>query len=219
MENSGYLTSLGKVNHFFELLYHEFILSLDQLQGEISYYYKLFLHVLYEIETFVHFIKDTLFLERNKINEALKKESNKEKRRFDKIFLDFDMTSYFEKLLAWLEERSQLIQNSTESLKLIYFVRRSLFKLFDRENEYAFYLMKLARLYRKSSNDVLEVNRLFKECEQYAHKIIDYELEYAKYTLKTKNAHEAYQYLMLKHDAIKEKCEHMFKANRIGWMP
>ena len=79
--------------------------------------------------------------------------------------------------------------------------------------------MKLARLYRKSSNDVLEVNRLFKECEQFAHKIIDYELEYAKYTLKTKNAHEAYQYLMLKHDAIKEKCEHMFKANRIGWMP
>ncbi len=55
------------MNHFFELLYHEFILSLDQLQGEISYYYKLFLHVLYEIETFVHFIKDTLFLERLRI--------------------------------------------------------------------------------------------------------------------------------------------------------
>ncbi len=31
MDNQGYLSSLTKVNHFFELLYHEFILSLDQL--------------------------------------------------------------------------------------------------------------------------------------------------------------------------------------------
>lgn len=182
-------------------------MSLDQLQGEISYYYKLFLHVLYEIETFVHYIKDTIFAEKDRIGEALRKEVHKDKRRFDKVYLEFDMTPYFEKLLSWLEERSQLIQNSTESLKLIYFVRRSLFKMFDRENEYAFYLMKLARLYRKSSNDVLEVNRLFKECEVFAHKIIDFELEYAKYTLKTKNAHEAYQYLMLKQEVIKEKCD------------
>lgn len=112
-----------------------------------------------------------------------------------------------------------MISSSTESLKLIYFVRRALFKLFDRENEYSFYLMKLARIYRKTSHDVLEVNRLYKECEQYAHRIIDYELEYAKYTLKTKNAHEAYQYLMLKNDLIKEKCDSMYKATRISWMP
>lgn len=58
-----------------------------------------------------------------------------------------------------------MISSSTESLKLIYFVRRALFKLFDRENEYSFYLMKLARIYRKTSHDVLEVNRLYKECE------------------------------------------------------
>jgi hypothetical protein len=192
LDNQGYSESLTKINHFFELLYHEFILSLDQLQGEISYYYKLFLHVIYEIESFVHFMKDTLFYERDRIAETLKKEVNREKRRFEKIYLDFDMNSYFERLLQWLEERSQLISSSTESLKLIYFVRRALFRLFDRENEYAFYLMKLAKIYRKTSNDVLEVNRLFKECEQYAHKIIDFELEYGKYTLKTKNAHEAY---------------------------
>ena len=156
---------MTKVNHFFELLYHEFILSLDQLQGEISYYYKLFLHVIYEIESFVHFMKDTLFLERERVSETLKKEVNRDKRRFEKIYLEFDMNTYFERLLQWLEERSQLISNSTESLKLIYFVRRALFRLFDRENEYAFYLMKLAKIYRKTSNDVLEVNRLFKECE------------------------------------------------------
>lgn len=108
-----------------------------------------------------------------------------------------------------------MISSSTESLKLIYFVRRTLFKLFDRESEYAFYLMKVASIYRKTSNDVLEVNRLFKECEQFSHKIINFELENAKYTLKAKNAHEAYQYLMLKHDIIKEKCDNMYKSSRI----
>jgi len=110
-------------------------------------------------------MKDTFFQERERITETLKKEVNREKRRFEKIYLDFDMSGYFERLLQWQEERSQLISNSTESLKLIYFVRRALFRLFDRENEYAFYLMKLAKIYRKTSNDVLEVNRLFKECE------------------------------------------------------
>jgi hypothetical protein len=57
------------------------------------------LHVLYEIETFVHFLKDALFHERERISETLKKEVNKDKRRFEKIYLDFDMNSYFERLL------------------------------------------------------------------------------------------------------------------------
>jgi hypothetical protein len=79
--------------------------------------------------------------------------------------------------------------------------------------------MKLARIFRKTSNDVLEVNRLYKECEAFAHKIVDYEFEYAKYTLITRNAHEGYQYLMLKNDIIKEKCDQMYKATRIHYMP
>jgi hypothetical protein len=58
------------------------------------------------METFVHFIKDTIFAEKDRIGEALKKEVNKEKRRFDKVYLEFDMTPYFEKLLSWLEDRS-----------------------------------------------------------------------------------------------------------------
>ena len=37
--------------------------------------------------------------------------------------------------------------------------------------------------------------------------------------MKTKNAHEAYQYLMIKQDGIKEKCDNMYKATRINWMP
>ena len=70
-----------------------------------------------------------------------------------------------------------------------------IFALFDRENEYAYYLMRLARLFRKTSNEILIVSKLFKECEDLHHKIIDYELENAKYKLKTTNAHDAYRYL------------------------
>jgi len=59
--------------------------------------------------------------------------------------------------------------------------------------------MKLARLHRqmhaKTKQGVLLVNSLFKQCTKYQHKIIDFELEYTKYTLLIKNAHEAYQYL------------------------
>ena len=79
--------------------------------------------------------------------------------------------------------------------------------------------MKLARIYRKTSSDVLTINRLFKECEKSSHYIVDFELEYAKYTLKTKNAHEAYQYLLTKMDVIKEKCDTMYKNSRFSWMP
>jgi hypothetical protein len=171
------------------------------------------------VETFVHFMKDLLYHEKDAIGPLLRKEANKEKRKYERLYLEHDMHAHFERLLSWLEERSQTISSSTESLRLIYFVRRALFRLWERENEYAFYLIKLARIYRKTSSDVLEVNRLYKECEQYAHKIIDFELECAKYTLKTKNAHEAYQYLILKSEQIKEKCDSLYKATRIGWMP
>ena len=58
LENPNYLSSLDKISKFFELLYCEFILTLDGIQGEISYYYKLFLHVIYELESAVHYIKD-----------------------------------------------------------------------------------------------------------------------------------------------------------------
>lgn len=73
-----------------------------------------------------------------------------------------------------------------------------IFKLFDRDNEYAYYLMRIARIYRKTSDDVLDISKLFKECGDMESKIIDYDLEYAKYIMKTKNAHEAYQYLISK---------------------
>ena len=189
------------------------------MKGEIAYYYKLFLHVVYEMESAVHFLKDILFSERDKITEILKREVNKEKRRFEKVYYEFDMNIHFEKLLSWFEERSQLIQNSTESLKLIYFARRMIFSLYDRENEYSYYLMRIAKIYRKTSDDVLQINSFFKECESMESKIIDFEFEYAKYIMKTKNAHEAYQYLISKHEIIKEKCDKMYKATKFLWMP
>jgi hypothetical protein len=51
------------------------------------------------------------------------------------------------------------------------------------------------------------------------HRIIDYDLEFAKYTLKTRNAHEAYQYLLTKLDLLKTKTDEMYKATRFHWMP
>lgn len=122
------------------------------------------MHVIYELESAVHFIKDIFIAEKEKITEILKKEVNKDKRKFEKIYYEFDMNKYFEKLMSWFEERSLMIQSSTESLKLIYFTRRMIFSLFDRDNEYAYYLMRLATLFRRTSNDVLTISKMFKEC-------------------------------------------------------
>ena len=55
------------------------------------------------------------------------------------------------------------------------------------------------------------VNKLFKECEKLSDRIINFELEYAKYTLSIKNAHEAYQYLIEKLPHIEEKVERLNK--------
>lgn len=218
-DNPEYIRSMRRIDMFFKLLYHEFMINLDEQQGEIQYYYKLFLHVIYELESTVHYLKDIFFKEKEKLQETLRKEVNRERRKFEKIYYDFDMKQYFDKLLSWFEERSLMIQSSTESLKLIYYTRRMIFRLFDRENEYAYYLMKLARLYRKTSNDVLTISKMFKECGEMSHRIIDYELEYAKYVLKTANAHDAYRYLQQQMDNIKKKCDEMFKENPYYWMP
>ena len=79
--------------------------------------------------------------------------------------------------------------------------------------------MRIAKIQRKVSNDVLKVNQLFKECETNKHRIIDFEYEYAKFILKYKNAHDSYQYLISKLDEIKEKCDKMYKETKIIWLP
>ena len=55
---SAYLKSLRKIKDFLEHLYFEFKSNLEQQQGEITYFYKLFLHILYEIESAIYFLKD-----------------------------------------------------------------------------------------------------------------------------------------------------------------
>jgi len=94
-----------------------------------------------------------------------------------------------------------------------------IFALYDRENEQAYYLMRIAKIQRKVSNDVLLVNSLFQECEKNRHRIIDFEYEYAKFTLKFKNAHDSYQYIISQIEEIKEKCDKMYKDTKVIWLP
>lgn len=79
--------------------------------------------------------------------------------------------------------------------------------------------MRIAKIQRKTSSDVLKVNQLFQECEKNKHRIIDFEYEYAKFILKYKNAHDSYQYLISKLDDIKEKCDKMQKDTKVIWLP
>lgn len=80
--------------------------------------------------------------------------------------------------------------------------------------------MRIAKIERKKDKiDILKVNQLFKECQKYQHKIIDYEYEYAKYLLRSKNAHDAYQYLCQNIEKIKEKCDKMYKDTKVLWLP
>jgi hypothetical protein len=151
-----YNDSLCKVKKTIDLLYHEFIMHLEE-KGEITHQYKLFLHVLYEVESAIVFFKDVFLLEFDKTQELLQREVNPHRRTFDKIWDDLPMTEYFDHLLIWFEERSQEIQSSTNSLLLVRHVQRVFFSLFDRRQEYAFYSMNLTKIYRKTSPDILFV--------------------------------------------------------------
>ena len=158
------MNRLNNVKQLIESLYFEFVFNLEALYGESASQYKLFMHILYEIESAIYFSKDLFISECDKVSEHLKREVNKEKRKFEKIYYDVNMNQQFERLLGWFEERSQQMEVSNEFLVLVYSVRKAIFSMFDRENEYAFYLMKLAKLYRKSGHDVLKINKYFREC-------------------------------------------------------
>ena len=54
-----------------------------------------------------------------------------------------------------MQERSAPIEATPESMLLIYHVRMAIFQIFERESEQAFFLMKLAKLYRKQKSDAL----------------------------------------------------------------
>lgn len=154
----AYLDSLSKIKKVIEHLYFELKGNLEKQQGEITYYYKLFLHIVYEIETAIFYLKDVFLQEKDRIADLLKRDVNKDRRKFERIYYEFNMSSYFEKLLSWFQERSAEIHSSFDSLNLMYFARRVFFVMLDRDSEYAFYLMKIAKLHRKQKSDVLVVN-------------------------------------------------------------
>ena len=91
-------------------------------QKEASADLKLFLHVIYEIDSSIHYLKDILFSQKDQISEIINRDVNKEKRKFEKIYYDFDMKLPFENLLTWFEERTQsnCPITSTDALMLIY---------------------------------------------------------------------------------------------------
>jgi hypothetical protein len=95
-----------KIKAFLDFLYFEFIYTIEVMLGETKFYYKLFLHVLYEFESTIYFFKDVVLSEQDKLNELLKREVNKDKRKLEKIYLKLDLSAQFERLLEWYEERT-----------------------------------------------------------------------------------------------------------------
>ena len=95
----AYLESLNKVRAVLDHLYFELKCSLEVQQGEV--YIKLFLHILYEVESAIVYLKDVFFKERERLSELLKRDVNKDRRKFERIYYEFNMSSYFEKLLSW----------------------------------------------------------------------------------------------------------------------
>ena len=129
------------------LLYHDFILCLS-VQRETSYNLKLFLHVIYEIDSSIHYLKDIFYSRKDQISEIINRDVNKDKQTFEEIYQEVDMKLPFENLLTWFEERTQsnCPITSNSALMLIYQVRKLIFSLFDRANEQAYYLMRIAKI-------------------------------------------------------------------------
>ena len=88
------------------ILYHNFTLYLTE-EKESSYDLKLFLHVIYEIDSSMHFLKDILFSRKENIGTVINGDVNKDRRKFEKIYYEIDLTPTFECLLTWFEERTQ----------------------------------------------------------------------------------------------------------------
>ena len=48
-----------------------------------------------------------LFKEKDRIMDQHQKDVKQDRSKFEKVYFEFNMTTYFEKLLSWFEERSQ----------------------------------------------------------------------------------------------------------------
>lgn len=65
--------------------------------------------MIYEVESAIYFLKDVFYSEKEKIVELLKREINRDRMKFEKIYFELNMSPRFERLLSWFEERSQEI--------------------------------------------------------------------------------------------------------------
>jgi hypothetical protein len=66
MDNRKYHESLRKIQYFLRLLYHDFMLNLtEEKASNNSYNLKLFLHVIYEIDSSMHYMKDILLSQKD----------------------------------------------------------------------------------------------------------------------------------------------------------
>ncbi len=85
---SRYQTSILKVKKFLDVLYFEFISAVKVMYGAQNF--KLFLHVLYEIESVIYYMKDLFLSESDRLSDVLKREV-KEKRRFEKVYYEYNL--------------------------------------------------------------------------------------------------------------------------------
>ena len=60
IDNNQYLESLSKIEYFLRLLYHDLMLYLAEVK-DAPYNLKLFLHVIYEIDSSLHYLKDMFY--------------------------------------------------------------------------------------------------------------------------------------------------------------
>ena len=81
--------------------------------------------------------------------------------------------------------------------------------------------MKLARIERKKPAphyNLLKADHLFNKCFEFKSKIIDFEYEYAKFIVRKRNAHDAANWLQNQLPDIKNKCDKMYKVERVVWL-
>jgi len=81
------------VKALIDFMYFELIYTFETQQGGCEMQYKLFLHVVYEIETSLYFLNDLFAAENERICEHLKREVNKDKRKFEKVYFELNLNA------------------------------------------------------------------------------------------------------------------------------
>ena len=200
---ASYSESIERASDFIDIVRSEIMLALSACQGEFSSCYKLYLHVLHEVEAGITLIRSILE------GDCVPPGALEGKiRGFESVHASSGGRSLMmvAKYVKECEQRSRMIETSFDLVRLVFSVRKAMMHLLACEREHAYYLMKLARAYRKYSKDILTITNLFKECQKSSAFILTYELEYAKFTYITKNAYEAYTYLKESLETISKKC-------------